>query len=38
VLAFAGADEEQGKKNTPVTLANLGGGNQSNIKKCSVWQ
>ncbi len=38
VHAFAGADEEQGKKNTSPTLANLGGGNQSNIKKCSVWQ
>jgi hypothetical protein len=36
VRAFAGADEEQGPKNSLPTLANLGGGNRSNIKKCSV--
>jgi hypothetical protein len=36
VRAFTGTDEEQGQKNTPLTLANLGGGNQSNINKCSV--
>ncbi len=35
--AFVGADEEQ-DKNTSPTLANLGGGKQSNIEKCSVWQ
>ncbi len=26
------------QKNTPPTLTNLGGGNHSNIQKCSVWQ
>ncbi len=38
VWAFASTDEEQGQKILHQHLANLGGGNGSNIKKSSVWQ